>query len=83
VLKAEWQYLNRPDRMQVLAEHHLDLQPMQIGQVVRITDIPMRGPKVDEIGRKLADLGLSLPTETPKNQKGAAVTPGGRSGGRP
>jgi cell division protein FtsL len=79
VLKAEWQYLNRPDRLQALADRHLDLQPLAINQIVRVSDIPNRGPKVDSIGRKLADLGLGLPTETPKDRKASGVTtPGGR-----
>jgi cell division protein FtsL len=78
VLKAEWQYLNRPDRVQALAERHLDLQPFSVTQVVRISDIPNRGPKVDAIGRKLEDLGLGLPTETPRDRKASATTPGGR-----
>lgn len=79
VLKAEWQYLNRPDRLQTLADRHLDLQQLQIAQIVRAGDIPNRGPKVDAIGRKLEDLGLALPTETPKDRKASGVTtPGGR-----
>ena len=78
VLKAEWQYLNRPDRLQALADRHLDLQPFSVTQVVRIADIPNRGPKVDAIGRKLEDLGLGVPTETPKDRKASATTPGGR-----
>jgi cell division protein FtsL len=78
VLKAEWQYLNRPDRVQALADRHLDLQAFSVTQVVRASDIPNRGPKVDAIGRKLEDLGLGLPTETPKDRKASATTPGGR-----
>ena len=78
VLKAEWQYLNRPDRLQTLADRHLDLQPFSVTQVVRLSVIPNRGPKVDAIGRKLEDLGL-VPTETPRDRKASAVTtPGGR-----
>ena len=79
VLKAEYQYLNRPDRLQALADRHLDLQPFAVTQVVRVSDIPKRGPKVDAIGRKLEDLGLGLPTETPIDRKASgATTPGGR-----
>jgi len=79
VLKAEWQYLNRPDRLQALSDRHLDLQPLAIAQIVRLSDVPNRGPKVDSIGRKLEDLGLGLPTETPRNSKnGSSTTPGGR-----
>jgi cell division protein FtsL len=79
VLKAEYQYLNRPDRLQMLADRHLDLQPFSVTQVVRMSDVPKRGPKVDAIGRKLEDLGLGLPTETPSDRKASgATTPGGR-----
>lgn len=79
VLKAEYQYLNRPDRVQFLTDRHLDLQPFSVTQVVRVSDIPKRGPKVDAIGRKLEDLGLGLPTETPTDRKASgATTPGGR-----
>lgn len=76
VLKAEWQFLNRPDRVQMLAERHLDLQPFMVTQVVKPSDVPNRGPKVDTIGRKLEDLGLGMPTETPRNTKAGATTPG-------
>lgn len=78
VLKAEWQFLNRPDRLQALADRHLDLQPISVTQVVRMSDVPNRGPKVDAIGRKLEDLGLGVPTETPRDRKPSATTPGGR-----
>jgi cell division protein FtsL len=74
VLKAEWQFLNRPDRIQSLAERHLDLQPFMVTQVVRPSDIPNRGPKVDTIGRKLEDLGLGMPTETPKSARAGGTT---------
>lgn len=77
VLKAEWQFLNRPERLQALADKHLDLQPLTTAQIVRLSDIPNRGPKVDSIGRKLEDLGLGLPTETPRDRKSnTATTPG-------
>ncbi|SIQ27318.1 MULTISPECIES: hypothetical protein [unclassified Bosea (in: a-proteobacteria)] len=76
VLRAEWQFLNRPDRIQTLADRHLDLQPFQATQVVNPSEIPNRGPKVDTIGRKLEDLGLGLPTETPRDRKASATTPG-------
>lgn len=76
VLKAEWQFLNRPDRIQTLAERHLDLQAFAATQVVKASEIPNRGPKVDTIGRKLEDLGLGIPTETPKSTKAGGTTPG-------
>jgi hypothetical protein len=77
VLKAEWQYLNKPDRVQILADKFSDLQPFSIRQVVRWSDIPAKQGDVDSIGRKLESLGLSEPTNTPSTPKGAD----GRTGG--
>ncbi len=65
VLKAEWQRLARPDRLQALAERHLDLQPLAVNQITRLSDLPAKQPKTDEIARKLEALGL-FPTETPR-----------------
>lgn len=58
VLQAEWQHLNRPDRLQVLTERHTDLQPLKVDQLARLQDIPNRGPRDDNIARKLEALGL-------------------------
>ena len=42
VLQAEWQYLDRPDRLQEAADKHLDLQPLKIQQLARLSDLPNR-----------------------------------------
>lgn len=39
VLKAEWSLLNQPDRLQALAERYLDLQPIEIGQIIRVNGL--------------------------------------------
>lgn len=75
VLKAEWQFLDRPDRLQAAADQHLDLQPMKIQQLARLSDLPNRPDREDEIGRKLEALGLLGPTSTPKDKNGEARTP--------
>jgi len=43
VLKAEWSYLNQPDRIQALAQKYLSLQPLSGGQFRAVDDLPMRG----------------------------------------
>ncbi|WP_445504940.1 cell division protein FtsL [Microvirga sp. G4-2] len=75
VLQAEWQYLDRPDRLQAAADHHLDLQPLKIQQLARLSDLPNRPTREDEIGRKLEALGLLEPTATPKDKSNEARTP--------
>ena len=69
VLKAEWHLLNRPDRLQAAADRHLDLQPLNVQQLARLSDLPNRPPRADEIGRKLEALGLLQPTATPKDTR--------------
>lgn len=64
VLKAEWQHLNRPDRLQAVVDKHLSLQPMAIQQLARLSDLPEKAPKVDEIARLLAGA-----TTTPKEKR--------------
>jgi hypothetical protein len=41
-LRTEWALLNQPGRLARLAGAYLKLQPAQPGQIVRITDIPLR-----------------------------------------
>jgi hypothetical protein len=43
VLKAEWSYINQPQRLQSLAARHLDLQPMKPAQLGTLADLPVRG----------------------------------------
>jgi cell division protein FtsL len=42
VLKAEWSYLNRPERLTDLAARYLDLVPMGPAQMTTLIDVPYR-----------------------------------------
>jgi hypothetical protein len=42
VLKAEWSYINQPQRLERLAQRHLDLVPMKPQQITRLADLPRR-----------------------------------------
>lgn len=42
ILKAEWSYLNDPERLARLARRHLDFKPMDTAQVSRVAYLPPR-----------------------------------------
>ncbi|MBI3706128.1 MAG: hypothetical protein HY246_00290 [Proteobacteria bacterium] len=41
VLRAEWSYINQPQRLESLASRYLDLQPIKPVQLGRFADVPM------------------------------------------
>jgi hypothetical protein len=69
VLRAEWQHLNRPDRLQAFVQEHLDLQPVNVHQLARLSDLPNRPPREDSIAQKLEALGIFGATATPKDSR--------------
>lgn len=76
-LHAEWALLTRPERLQRLAEAHTSLRQLSLSQIVALSDLPDRPPKVDAIGRELDSLGLARPTNTPHDRRaaGSVATP--------
>ena len=74
VLKADWQHLNRPDRLQAAAERHLDLQPVSVHQLARLSDLPDKAPRVDEIARLLQG-GATPKEKRPDPRTTGATTP--------
>ncbi len=59
VLRAEYEHLARPDRIQELADKLLQTQPLALNQIVRPDDIPEKNAQADSIGQKLESLGLN------------------------
>lgn len=44
VLKAEWSFLNQPQRIEEIARAHLGLEPLTVKQIARLDALPMRTP---------------------------------------
>ena len=50
VLRAEWSFLNQPERIQKLAARHLALEPLQASQIATLDDLPMPPQQNDFYG---------------------------------
>jgi cell division protein FtsL len=79
VLRAEWSFLTRPERIQQLADAHLDLKPLAVGQIVAAQSLPEKQDRVDSIGRKLDALGLGGAATTPAGGEPTPTTPKGKA----
>ena len=78
-LRAEWQHINKPVRLQVLADRHLQLQALQATQIIRADDLPARPKEQDLLGSKLDQLLTgSVPAA---NQAKPSPKPAAKPGG--
>ena|SRR6266540_4202702 len=46
ILRAEWSQLDRPDRIQSLAQRHLKLKPVEVSQFDALDKLPQRPPQI-------------------------------------
>jgi hypothetical protein len=73
VLRAEWSYINQPQRLQSLAARHLELQPTKPAQLGSLASLPARpaeGP-----APAAADSSPAAPAPGAPSQKSNVVTP--------
>ena len=73
VLKAEWSYLNRTERLADLSRRHLDLQPITTTQMLTIEDLPMRGGDTQP---QRPVLNLKIKTDPPAAPEPALASAG-------
>jgi hypothetical protein len=82
LLRADWAHLTRPERIQSLTEKLTELQPLALNQIVKADALPDKAPPIDKIGRKLEDLGLGEPTNTPGDSSAQTATPAAKKAAR-
>jgi len=49
VLRAEWSFLNQPERIEELARRHLDLSPVSGTQLTSVDTLPVRPDRAPEL----------------------------------
>jgi hypothetical protein len=80
VLKAEWSYINQPQRLQSLASRHLDLQPAKPAQLGTFADLPRRGeePMIATVKQPQSSekKGFALKPVQPSMPRNATTQPG-------
>jgi cell division protein FtsL len=80
VLRAEWAFLTRPERVQKLSERYLDLEPLALAQIDSFASLPERLPRADAIGDKLDMLGLGVASTPSADPAAAPATPRSKGG---
>jgi hypothetical protein len=75
VLRADWSFLTRPERIQQLTDRYLDLQPLTVDRIVLARQLPERAPHVDVIGDKIETLGLGVASTPAADPANAPTTP--------
>jgi cell division protein FtsL len=72
VLRAEYEHLARPERIQDLADKLLQMQPLALNQIARPDEIPDKNVSADTLARKLESLGVGLSASPANGAAGAS-----------
>jgi hypothetical protein len=69
VLRAEWSFLNQPERIEELARRHLDLAPATGGQLAGAATVPVREQEIEApspaAGSEPAVIQVAAPRDKP------------------
>jgi cell division protein FtsL len=74
MLRAEWEHVSRPERIEALADQFLDLQQPSLRQIVPIEALPDKAKDVATAAKADAP-ALADPTNTPPDPNAATTTP--------
>lgn len=66
VLKAEWSYLNQPERLQTLAREHLPLAPTGASQIVVLASLPLKSAPAGSPVVEASELPAKIVPSAPK-----------------
>lgn len=75
ILKADWQHLTKPARLQVLTDKHLTLQPLAAIQIINASELPERKASPDAIAQKMENLGIVTGSTPNQGLKTSGKTP--------
>ena len=75
MLRAEWQQLNSPERLQRLADANSQLTTLRVQQISTWQDVPDRSAHLDMIGDKLLSLGVDGLAPAPAHSGHATKAP--------
>lgn len=73
VLRVEWAYLTRPERIQSLSDTLLDLKPLGLDQIMTWADLPNHPPPVDSIGQKIESFSLPSAPSSPSTAEKSKI----------
>ena len=68
ILRAEWDYLRRPERLAELARRHLDLAPVAPARMARLADLPLRPDLGPEQGPEAGAITAVLEAAAPETE---------------
>lgn len=75
LLHAEWARRTAPDRIQALAEKHLDMQPLDVDHMDRLASLPSKSESNDDVLGGMIEALVDGPSANPEAKAAPAAKP--------